>query len=327
MRSGTSSITTTAGDCKSNSWGWSPPPWDITKEYGDPFCVMSGFRFDTNNNFGYLSAAPPTSEWPAATFSDAGPGPALALVHRTWPAALTENRCVRRYTFQDWHEYVRPIQLYAATDQTPGRTKLVILEGGGVNPEGDPPEPFYVEYRRGVALDQGLRVDPQHLSETCPAVVIHALLTTRFCEAQSDDNDDEPACRQSNGTITRRGRVRDVGLKLHYRARILVPGPMAQDWHATDAPYVRVENVAADLSFVTLSVGAPIANTFRSLTPLGLPETRETRTRRVAGRQRVVTPCGHPRPRVRLRDLRRRNGADATGGGERLRGRHGSEGK
>jgi hypothetical protein len=275
----------------SNAWGWNDPPWDVTNEYGDPFCVMSGSRFGINN-YGYLGAAPPAPDWPAATFNDAGPGPALALVHQTWPAALRENRCVRRYAFQDWHEHVRPIQLYAATDQTPGRTKLVILEGEGTNPEGDPPGTFYVEYRRSVALDQGLIVDAQHLSETCPAVVIHALVTTRFCEEEGDDNADEPACRQSDGTISRRGRVRDVGLKLHFRARIPVPGPIAQDWHATGSPYVRVEEVAADLSFVMLSVGAPVANTFRSLTPLGLPTTRvERRTPRVAGRQRVKTPC------------------------------------
>ena len=154
------------------------PTLDLTPQYGDPFCVMSASVRHGGGTFDYLAATPLSSEWPSPTFASAGPGPALALVHRVHPAALKENDCVRRLRYDEWHGPHPLIRLYPTTDPTPGRTKLVVLDGPGRFFGADSEQTVYVEYRRSEGLDQGLTPDPTATVLACSAVVVHELADT-----------------------------------------------------------------------------------------------------------------------------------------------------
>lgn len=249
---------------RSRAWDWNDPPFDVTPVYGDPYCVMSAEnRFD-GGDFGYLAANPLSAQWPAATFASAGPGPALALVHQVHPRALRENDCVRRLAHEEWRAPTPSFRLHPATDPTPGRTKLLVLEGRrrataprGLDPEGT----VYVEYRRPEGLDQGLTEDPRASATACAAVVVHELRDTVLCVPENEENRDAPACTATSldGALRGRGRQSAEGLRVHYRARIPVPPPLSRDWRARDdGPVLSVVAVAADRSWVDVAVSTAV---------------------------------------------------------------------
>jgi len=279
---------------RSRAWGWNDPPFDLTPQYGDPFCVMSASVRHGGGTFDYLSANPLSSEWPSATFASAGPGPSLALVYRVHRAALTEDDCVRRLRYDEWHGPHPFIRLYPTTDPTPGRTKLIVLDGTGRLYGADPEQTVYVEYRRPEGLDQGLTPDPTGTFLACSAVVVHELADTRLCVPRTPENSDLPVCVADDGTVGRRGRVEDRGLELHFRARIPVSLPLSRDWRSRSGALIRVMDVATDGSWVEIDV-RPGGTSDRSVS-FARPVRQEiSRTVAFTGHDTLPALCGGTR--------------------------------
>jgi hypothetical protein len=251
-------------------------------------------RFD-GGRFDHLQANPLSPEWPAATFSSAGPGPALALTRQVHPAALRENRCVRRMPYEEWRAPSPSIRVFAASDPTPGRVKLLVLDGpdrSGTDPEGT----VYVEYRRPDGLDQGLTIDGSASSTACAALVIHELVDTRLCVPENDENRGNPSCVATDGSLRARGRRDDQGLRVHYRARIPVPPPLSRDWRAgEDGPLLSVIDVAADGAWVEVGVAPAPRGVARSVFFRPLERAEISRSVAYRGRETLPALCGGPR--------------------------------
>lgn len=284
------------------SWSWNEPPFDRTPQYGDPFCVMSAeVRPGGGGSFGYLGTAPLSPDWPSATFGSAGPGPSLALVRRVHPQATTD--CVLRLRFDEWHGPHPRIRLHPATDPTPGRPKLLVLDGPGRSFGPDVEDTVYVEYRRAEGLDQGLTPDPSGTAVACSAVVVHELVRTRLCVPSNDDTDHLPVCVADDGTTRARGRLQDEGLQVHFRARIPVPPPVSRDWRSRSGALVSVTDVAPDGSWVEVDV-RPGRASDRGVT-IGRPSRRElSRTSAFTGHDTLPALCGGPRLRPPGRPVR-----------------------
>lgn len=248
-----------------HSWGikgsnWGNPPWNYHGEYGDPYCVMGGPRaFGRSPNIDFLSADPPAEDWPAATFDIAGPAPAVAAVHRVRPQALQENQSVTHISYDEWHSNRRgtELRLYPAANRYSRKTKLVVLHGRGGKEGSEKSGTFYIEYRTSHRMDSYLARDPSDKSLTCPAVVIHELRETHVCREPTNENRSLPACRARDGSSQKAGRRENVGLKLHFRARVPVPPPLSRDWRSRSSPVVRVTNVGRDSAWVDVSIGRP----------------------------------------------------------------------
>ncbi|TDQ53732.1 hypothetical protein [Actinorugispora endophytica] len=290
------------------AWGWFDPPFDLTREYGDPFCVTG--RVFAEHDSAWLERNPVHVDWPGSTFTSPGAAPALATVHVVWPGAPAEDRCVRRLAHEEWTGGApRPFRLHPAGDRTPGRAKLVVLEGSGppatlgpgeAGPPVDPRDTYYVEYRPRRGWDRSLVTDPAHRARACPAVVVHQLRDTSSCVPPRDRegrrvpgyDSSLPACARGEGADTGEGRLRSDGVQLHFRARVPVPGPLSADWHDGASPYLRVVDAAPDHSWVDVVVGPPVRSSFRDLLPLGVPSMREVRRERLyGGRDRITAPC------------------------------------
>jgi len=275
---------------RTRAWGWNEPPFDLTPQYGDPFCVMSArVRPGGDAAFDYLSTRPLSAEWPAATFTSAGPGPALALVRRVEPAALTGS--VQRLRHDEWHAPHPVVRLHAATDPDPARTRLLVLDGPDRQRGPDVEHTVYVEYRRSEGLDQGLAPDPSARALACPAVVVHELVDTALCVPPDEDDTDLPACTADDGAVTARGRLDRQGLQVHFRARIPVPPPPSRDWRSRSGALVSLVDVAPDGSWVEVSV-RPATSSDRTVT-LARPVTVELgRTVAFVGRESLPSLCG-----------------------------------
>jgi hypothetical protein len=275
-----------------HSWGllngssWRPKPFDMTRVYGDPFCVMSADTYGGQNpRFG--QAAPAGSDWPAGTYAASGCGPALATVRRNRPEVLQRNSCVRRVSSGRWSEGLGTVRLHVASLPGAGLTKLLVLDEPASAP-GDASGTWYIEYRAQDGWDRGLVPDAAFERLTVPAVVVHQVRRERECVPDSDETGHLPECTVQR----RRGRSQDFGEQARFIARIPVPPPLSPDWHAPGAPYLRVDGWAPDGSWVDLYVGAPVAAGYRALLPLELPAAVERSRRMVAsGQEDVRVPC------------------------------------
>ena len=281
---------------ESGAYGWNDPPFDRTREYGDPFCIMSAQTFGGLDP-SYRESDPPTSDWPVETFANVGPGPALATLRHFehGAAALRENHAVRWHSRDEWIDGVGTVRLYAANDEAPGRTKLAVLAGAGVLADHwllDSEGTFYLEYRNGARWDRGLVFDATYDSLTSPAVVIHELQQTYSCLPINEETEALPRCRKGSGDDARIGRRRDDGLQVHFRARIPTPGGLSRDWHADGSPYVRVAGVAPDGSWVDVVVDRPRArDDERSLLLTSVEYEESSRRTAFSGRESVSAIC------------------------------------
>ena len=281
---------------ESGAYGWNDPPFNRTREYGDPFCIMSAQSFGGLDP-SYEETSPPAADWPSETFAAVGPAPSLAtLRHYTHgAAALRDNGAVRWYSRDEWRGGVVGVRLHAADDATPGRTKLVVLEGGNSLVDLyllDGVGTFYLEYRRDQGWDRGLGFDPAYQSIPSPGVVIHELQQTYSCLPDGDETEGLPRCRKGTGRGARTGRRRDDGLQVHFRARIPTPGEgVSRDWRGGDAPYVRVAAVAPDGAWVDVVIDPRARDDERSVLLTRVEYEESARRTVYSGRESISVVC------------------------------------
>ena len=282
---------------ESGAYGWNDPPFNRTREYGDPFCIMSA------QSFGGLDPELRGDESAGGRLAERDlrrgrarsvAGDAAPLHPRRGRAA--RQRCRSLVFAREWRGGVVGVRLHAADDATPGRTKLVVLEGGTSLVDLyllDGVGTFYLEYRRDQGWDRGLGFDPAYQSIPSPGVVIHELQQTYSCLPDGDETAGLPRCRKGTGRGARTGRRRDDGLQVHFRARIPTPGVgVSRDWRAGDAPYVRVAAVAPDGAWVDVVIDPRARDDERSVLLTRVEYEESARRTVYSGRESIsVAAC------------------------------------
>jgi hypothetical protein len=209
------------------------PPFELNREYGDPYDVMSSATFGSRwlDPTGPTYSASPSSALPTAPVSGwpdpvpwrgAGPGVAQAHLHLYAPDALERHGRVVHVDLPDPGETRRAV-LWAASSPLDGtRTTLIAVHPPTEDAEGR--GRHYVEYRDTNGWDRGLDTTGGDLARR--AVVIHRL---------ADGAPGEVRC--------------------WYQGRILVPLEVDADATVRRLPLaVRVLDVAPDAKWVTVEL-------------------------------------------------------------------------
>ena len=208
---------------KDHSWGIVTTQNNVASpEYGDPYCIMSARTFGGRDpTFPLLPILEPGIESAAGRFwSGAGPGPAAATLHRYLPSQPQPRSWVK--ILPTIPQSGVAVTIHDLAGARTDRTLLVVTPDLGTG------NLYAVEYRAGrLGWDQGLR-----------------------------DRVNDPDQRGAPGVVIHTYRGAPGEQKVWYEGTIPVPLRGDRDWWVP-ALGIRVDDVAADESWVHVTLGGP----------------------------------------------------------------------
>ena len=156
---------------------------------------------------------------------------------------------------------------------------------------------YYLEYRDDRGWDRGFARRPAFQADHFalgghPSNEAHAGMRARRRRPAGPCR----SARQDRGRGRGEGDATTTGCQAASRIPV-PPPPLSPDWHATDSPYVRVDEVAPDGTWVDVFIGRPVGRGYRVLSPLDLPDDVETSRFQVASGDEIVRTVCFPNGR------------------------------
>ena len=138
---------------------------------------------------------------------------------------------------------------------------------------------------------------------TSPSVVIHQMKRTRECVPDAEDRAGPcRSARQDRGRGRGEGDATTTGCGPTSSPDPVPPPPLSPDWHATDSPYVRVDEVAPDGTWVDVFIGRRWVAAIGCSPPSICPTTWRPAAFRSRAAMRSSAPCVSRTVTILVRD-------------------------